>query len=182
MQSMKLIVIVAAAGALGLAGAGCQNKSERAVADEVDSFFLADDASRSVWRALEAQAAAGAREDAMLYAEHFEGDSLSALGRDKLDLLSRTDARPLVVYVAAAADDDAQPAAREQSVRRWLSGAGIADDLVQVRSGPNLATRTPAAPAIARMGKTESPGGAANGTAGGGMGATGAGFSGGASN
>jgi hypothetical protein len=150
-----VIVAVTALVALG----GCQKKTDRTARD-YDTFFPADEAERPVWRALEAQAAAGAAADGTLYAHHFTAGELNALGRDKLDLMARADVRPLLVYVAT--DEDELADARRDSVMKFLQSANYPAEAVQVKAGPNPAGYTPAAPALARMEKTENPGGAAN--------------------
>lgn len=149
MKSSMWIAVVLAGAAI----AGCKSKpKEEAKNDD----FLPDDANRTVWRTLEKQSAAGAAEDGNLYAYHFDGAELSDLGRDKLDLMSRSDMRPLMVYLDA--DDEAQLTARTDAVTRFLESAGIAADELKVERGPNPSATSAAAPNLARMSKTESPG------------------------
>jgi hypothetical protein len=150
MRSTTWIAIVLGAAAMY----GCKN--EEGQTRSTGDFFLDDDANRTVWRAIEKQAAAGAAEDGMLYGYHFEGSDLSDLGREKLDLMVRADQHPLKVYLDVPEDDTAS--ARQASVSRYLAGAGLSADAMQIKMGPNPSASTPAAPNILRLDKTESPG------------------------
>lgn len=161
MRSMMCVAVVFAAALIG----GCKSEQKEPKAFSQD--FLPDDANRTLWRALEVQSAAGAAADGMLYSSHFEGAELSDLGRDKLDLMARSEPRPLVVYVNVA--DDSQTAARQASVSRFLSSAGLSADEMQLKDGANPSAKTAAAPNLARMWKTENPGRDSAGTGGGSM-------------
>jgi len=103
-----------------------------------------------------AQAAAGARQDGMLYAQHFAGPELNSLGRSKLHLMTQdkpaTD--PLVVYVNTS--DDPQSQARQTAVAKYLAEHGLASAEVQIKTGMNPNAAFPAASALIRYSKTES--------------------------
>jgi len=110
---------------------GCQdqqtiNHGEQFPADEQDS---------AVNRIADAQAAAGARKDATLYATHFDGTALNALGMAKLDLMLKDDtALPLHVWLdVPRADVDLRMA----SVTTYLKDRGLAPDQITFALGSN---------------------------------------------
>ena len=124
----------------------------------------------------QAQAAAGAQQDAMLYDCHFRGDRLSSLGQGKLDLMVKGTAvgEPVLVYLDMPAD---RAAARRASVAAYLARAGVRADRVEVAVGPNPGMTTPTAynlPAVYKDG-TANTGVAADLGVTGGLGANGPG-------
>jgi hypothetical protein len=135
--------------------------------DQEDDF-RPDHEMRSVDHVTEMQSAVGARADGMLYAHHFDGNELNSLGKQKLDLMTKTgDQAPLTVYLSLL-KNDATITARTKSVQDYLAGRGLASSSFKVEVGPNPASHSMAQPGIARLGKTESPGmGDAGGDAGG---------------
>lgn len=157
MKSTNYFALVLAVAVIG----GCKSEptakeptpKEQARQSE---HFPADDADRPVWRILESQTAAAAAEDGMLYAHHFQGGELNDLGRDKLDLMSRSEMRPLVVYVNVS--DDANSAARQEAVTRFLSTTGMEADAMMVKAGPNPGPGAATAEVLANRWKIESPG------------------------
>jgi hypothetical protein len=145
--------------------AGCKN-TDPEVHGEV---FPADDRVNPVTRFSDVQKASGARNDATLYASHFDGGKLNSLGEAKLDLMMRDDAMvsPMMVYVSGAGDMND---ARKASITTYLKDHGLKDEQVRIAEGANPGTFSPAAPSLARMSKTES---GATETAGAGAGAAG---------
>ena len=86
----------------------------------------------------ETQKDAGARDDATLYADHFDVAALSSLGTAKLDLmLADSHAKnPLVVYLDVPADANVQ--ARQTSVSNYLMDhGGLKASQIQITVGPN---------------------------------------------
>jgi len=162
-RKLSCIAAVAAASA-ALALAGCQHNDKTPEAKKPNSDEWApDDSARAIWKALDHQAIAGARADATLGAQHFDGDALNSLGATKLGMMIDAQSKVAAVYLNLPADD-AQTAARRASVQEWLHNAGIASDAFAIKDGPNPATANPAAPNLSRMWKTESPGPVAAGT------------------
>jgi hypothetical protein len=142
------------AGALLAAAtiAGCQSSHP---ADENGSTrhgeqFPSDTDARPVDRFVAVQTANGARADATLTVDHFDGrGGLNSLGRRKLDrMLQADEPMPLVVCLdlsrAAAAARAAGVApvpadAYRQSVRAYLADRGVDASQVELRNGPNAA-------------------------------------------
>src|SRR5687768_13454112 len=78
-----LVTTAAAAAMLALgAGAGCNNKH-----DAAQNAIFKPDGEERVSAFTDVQAANGARNDAMLYAHHFDGGQLNSLGRAKVLLI-----------------------------------------------------------------------------------------------
>ncbi len=119
-----------------------------------DFFSGTGDNSRHI---MEVQQAVGARNDAMLRTQHFDGAMLSGLGRDKLDLMLKDNSKslPVVVYLDLPA---AEPLTRDrrESVVFYLKEKGLLENQVFVENGPNPNAVTPAASGMARLNKTES--------------------------
>src|SRR4051812_26205372 len=88
-------------GAIALAAGGC---NQGTMASQ-ESDFQPDDGARQVWQIADAQAAAGARDDATLYQRHFDGAALSSLGRSKLDSMMNADVPPTAIYLDLNARD-----------------------------------------------------------------------------
>ncbi len=89
-----------------LAAQGCSSSQPKISHGEK---FAPPDSEYASQRLNLTQEAAGARDDATLYPQHFEGPGLSTLGMAKLDLLLQDShtANPLMIYVAIADDDQA---------------------------------------------------------------------------
>src|SRR4051812_14933844 len=80
--------------------ASCQDKN--ALDPSLEGFFPEDvGETYKPQQFLEVSAAAGARADAMLANQHFDGPRLNSLGQAKLDLMLKDDraAAPLTVYL-----------------------------------------------------------------------------------
>jgi hypothetical protein len=103
-----------------------------------------------------AQSAAGARQDAMLYARHFSGAELNSLGRSKLHLmtLDKPSTEPLAVYLNTTNDPLAHE--RETAIGKYLQGEGLAAADVQIKAGANPHATYPSASGLIRYSKTES--------------------------
>jgi len=106
--------------------------------------FVADDAPTSIGKYNQAQAAAGAREDAMLYDQNFHGGELNSLGQGKLNLIVKgtTTGDPVYVYLNMPHD---QVAARQSAVTAYLKSTGVPEDRIIVAEGPNPNLHTPTA-------------------------------------
>jgi hypothetical protein len=144
------------AGALLAAAtvAGCQRDH---AADHPDTSsarhgeqFPRDTDPRPIDRFVAVQTANGARADATLTADHFDGrGALNSLGRRKLDLMLQADEpMPLVVCLdlsraaagARAAGVAPVPADMyRQSVRAYIADRGVDASQVELRNGPNAA-------------------------------------------
>jgi hypothetical protein len=140
-----------------LAAGGC-NYSERDLDPTLEGFFVEDTTEQpKPNRIADAQAASGARADAVLYNRHFDGPRLNSLGEQKLSLMLADDDAPdpLVVYVDT--DEKAAAAAgRRAAVATFLKDRGLRDDQVQVVFGDNPAARSSAAQHLSRQSRTES--------------------------
>jgi hypothetical protein len=129
--------LISLAGMLALAAlAGCS--------DLHGEKFDADGSTRRIGEINQAQVAAGAKEDAMLYDQHFHGSELTSLGQGKLDLIVKgTPAGdPVTVYLNVP---HASFADRQVAVKAYLEKAGINDDKMLLAEGINPNETTPAA-------------------------------------
>ena len=106
--------------------------------------FTSDDEPTAIGRIAQAQSAAGAKEDAMLYDMNFHGDKLNSLGEGKLDLIVKAtpDGDPVYIYLNMPHD---QVAERQTSVTAYLKSAGVSETKIVVAEGPNLNKTTPTA-------------------------------------
>lgn len=153
---MKVIVtmskVLMAAACVALACAGCTNSG---ASSQCEPLFSADDGSRAVWQSVNAQAAAGARDDATLYARHFDGNGkVSTLGRQKLDMMLHASPPVSVVYLDVSG---AAESGNRSAVAQYLADAGIAADSVKLIAGPNPANSHAASEGTSRWMKTENP-------------------------
>ena len=141
-KSTKAFALAAAATLVALA-LGCDaNKKDNGI----NALFVGNGEDR-VSRFSDAQAANGARADAMLYPHHFTAGQLNSLGRSKV-LLMIEDAdstESVVVHLVNAGEGDLL-AQRKASVELYLRTA----------EGPNKLAFHPAAPNLVRFAKTES--------------------------
>lgn len=137
-----------------LALAGCQNKNPDPT---LEAFFPEDvGETRKPNQFADLMAASGARSDATLYSHHFDGAKLNSLGEQKLTLmLSDDDApAPMTVYLDLN-EKEAVSKQRQTAVVAFLKDKGLTDQQIEVLYGDNPSTRTPAAPGIADVGKTD---------------------------
>jgi hypothetical protein len=150
----------ATAAVLVVLTAGCHNHDNasddaaRPLPERHGEVFQPDSDTRAVREVNTAQAAAGARQDATLYAVHFDPAGLNSLGRRKLDLMlaDETPAEPLTVYLdlpAGTKDQDVQN--DRQSVLAYLKDRGLQDSQIALADGPNPRAAASAADAVANL-------------------------------
>lgn len=145
------------AAIVGLA-AGCTTNKEPE-ANWQDPFFPAHHSVAPTRAILERSYAAGAAEDGMLYAMHFDGDVLNTLGEQKLRamIVGRQSNTPLKVYLnlpgtamnaatqpAATRPADAAIARRHANVERALVGLGLEPNDYVITTGGNPDAMRPA--------------------------------------
>ena len=120
-----------------------------------EAFFEPEEEPRLADQMLHTQAARGARADGNLFAAHFDGDTVNALGRARLDLMlaDNSAAFPLTVYVTA--NDGADVSARQNSVRAYLLDAGLTAAQFQTLPGPNPGTLHRASDQLENLAKTD---------------------------
>lgn len=165
MQKLKWIGLVAAA-ALVVLTAGCHHDDSQNSTVLLHGEVIPEHDSSEVWQIRGAQAAAGARQDATLYAVHFDEAGLNSLGQQKLDLMLADEqpAEPLIVYLDLPAD-----AAAEQdraSVLAFLKDRGLQDSQIALKDGPNPHTANSAADAVANLHALQTGSSAQSGTPG----------------
>lgn len=145
--------IVAFAAALLLAG--CQYKSEN-LDPTLEGFFPNDEGTSKPAQFADIQAAAGARYDAMLHRQHFDGARLNSLGEEKLTLMLKDDDAPGPVLVYLNIDEKGKfSGARKEAVVAYLKDKGLKDDQIKLEFGENPDTRSPAARHLANQIKLE---------------------------
>jgi hypothetical protein len=134
--------------------AGCSSNQSSQTSQE--TFFQSPDEVPLATRMFDTQAARGARADATLYPQHFDGARLNSLGKSKIDLMLRdTEAGPLLkLYIDGQSSDPAWTA-RADGVKQHLASSGLIDTQYEVVAGPNPATWHPVAKDIEAMGKPE---------------------------
>lgn len=165
MQKLKWIGLFAAA-ALVVLTAGCHHDDSQNSTVLLHGEVIPDHDSSAVWQIRNAQLAAGARQDATLYAVHFDEAGLNSLGQQKLDLMLADEqpAEPMIVYLDlpadAAADKD------RASVAAFLKDRGLQDTQIALKDGPNPHTASSAADAMADLHAMQPAGNAQSGTPG----------------
>ncbi len=142
-RPLSLIAVLALA-----LGAGCQSDKQRG------ETFDEGDRPSPIGRVAEAQAAAGAKQDATLYDRHFRGGHLDSLGTTKLALMVKGTAvgEPVQVYLDMP---ESTVAARRAAVTAYLAAAGVPADKVELAVGPNPNTLTPTAYNLSTVYKTD---------------------------
>jgi hypothetical protein len=140
--------------AIVLALAGCS--ANQSAQTTPDPFFQSPDETPLSARLFDTQAARGARADATLYPQHFDGTRLNSLGKSKLDLmLHDTDSEPpLKLYIDGQASDPAW-AGRADAVKKHLASIGLANTQYEVIAGPNPTTWHPVAKDLEAMSKPD---------------------------
>jgi hypothetical protein len=136
-------ICLAAATATILFAAGCHGDDDKMDRARVD-------------RLEHTQEAAGARTEATLYPQHFDGDQLTSLGAEELDLMlaDSHSTNPLVVYIDVPEDDHSE--ARRMAVGKYLEAHGnLTAEQIEFRSGANPATYAPAGIQLSNYGKTD---------------------------
>jgi hypothetical protein len=159
LTTRAIAVVVVGAAAFSLL-AGCNSSTDKhAKKDEGfhADFFDSPQQQRAVDRFVEVQAAEGAKEDAMLFATHFDGDELNTAGQAKLNLMMRnlTPREPMVVYMSLAPKDP-MAAARRAAVEQFVKDSGIAVAHLDIKEGDNPGMRTTASANLHNLGKTDS--------------------------
>jgi hypothetical protein len=155
-MNRKSLTILTAAAAL-FALAGCQAEQYD---PSLHGFFpedVGDVRKPDAWA--EAQAASGARSDAMLCKSHFDGPRLNSLGEAKLSLMLKDDdaCEPMTVYLNVPDKDDLANA-RKSAVVTYLKDTGLADNQISIVYGDNPATHNPTAKFLPNLSKTETGG------------------------
>jgi hypothetical protein len=153
MNCTKLLTLILLCGALATI-LGCHSQKSA-------DFMPSEQEITPVDRGIAAQAAAGARDNATLYARDFDGAQLNSLGLSRLHLMTlaaSSSSQPLVVYLntaprSGAAQNPAQLSQQRDAVRRYLQAAGIPADRIDLRDGPNPETFAPAAAGITALEK-----------------------------
>jgi hypothetical protein len=116
--------------------------------------FFPDQTNGRVNTVIERQATAGAREDATLNPQDFDGLRLNSAGSKKLSRMvpvSHEDS--LVVYLNVPSDQRMTP--RRTAVTDYLSTCGVEASRVRIEAGGNPNVTALTAPALARMTKLE---------------------------
>jgi hypothetical protein len=125
--------------------AGCKNKQhlQGDVESEMNQPMFEDEkAPRATSSILETQRARGAAADGYLYAAHFDGEQLNALGQAKLEaIVAGTPVHQPVAVNLNLPEGGEMNAAREEAVIAWLGEHEIAADRVQVAIGVNETSR-----------------------------------------
>ena len=119
-------------------------------------YFVPQGEVRDFQRMEHAQAASGARADAMLYAYHFDKGELNSLGKEKLALMLDDDDsnNPMTVYLNIPENDEFK-SARQDAVVAFLKDQGLEEKQVSFKLGPNPDAGSPASIGLARLQKTE---------------------------
>jgi hypothetical protein len=125
-----------------------------------------DNETRLVDRWSRAQAASGARQDLMLYSDHFDNNQLNSLGRSKLALILDGHEADLPVTIYVSGPQNAAQA-RIAAVDSYIKDA-YAGQQFQLKEGFNYDLTTPALYNLGALQKLNKPTGAQNATAGGG--------------
>jgi hypothetical protein len=156
-------VCLATAGTMILWATGCQeaSKPEATASSKMEI--------RDTTRLEQTQSAAGARADATLYPQHFDGPDLSSLGVAKLDLMlaDSHSCNPLQVYLAAR--DSRYDQERRLTVSRYLQDrGGLKAGQIELLDGPEPSTYAPADPNLKNYDKTDTAADMGGGTGSGG--------------
>lgn len=146
--------------------ASCQGK-EQTLDPTLEGFFPGDVGEVSKpHQFAEVQAAAGARGDAMLSKQHFDGTRLNSLGEEKLAYMLKDDDAPAPMTVYLNLDEkDARSKSRQASILTFLKDMGLTENQVTILYGDNPDQRSPAGPQVTRLSKTESGGDSTSGGA-----------------
>ncbi|HEX4055823.1 MAG TPA: hypothetical protein VHX86_16285 [Tepidisphaeraceae bacterium] len=103
------------------------------------------------------QEISGARAECTLYADQFDGPTLSSLGTNTLDLIlaDSHSCNPLVVYMDLP-DNDPYAEDRRLAVGRYLEDrGGLKSEQIEFHSGGNPAINSPAVVGITNYQKTD---------------------------
>src|SRR5436189_3586772 len=123
--------------------ASCQNKDYSA--DPTLEGFFPEDVGEvhKTHQFSELMAASGARADAMLSSQHFDGGKLNSLGEEKLSLMLKDDDAPNPITVYLNVDDTAKTSkTRKTAVVEYLKDKGLTDQQIEVVYGDNAEMRS----------------------------------------
>jgi len=143
---MKIVRCLIFAVALGLPA--CSEKQS----DPAESLFDSRE-PKALARTIGVQVDNAAAADATLYAVHFDGVAINALGRAKIHAMLRSRAKTEIIYVDSPAG---LASARQGSVGEYLRSLGLAAEHVGVQAGADPRSLHPVAGDLERMSKTES--------------------------
>jgi uncharacterized UBP type Zn finger protein len=146
----KLYPTIVFAALLALASGCNQDKN---APDMHGEDFVPNDTLRASQKFMLAQEASGARHDATLNAQHFNGKDVGSLGEQKLDLMMQDDDlnEPFTVYLDLP-KGDATTVARQESVTRYLKDKGLTDEQIKIEIGENANTYSSTAMTLAPSG------------------------------
>lgn len=126
----------------------------------LEGFFPEDQQAlemRKPQHFMDAMAASGARADAMLFKDHFDGGRLNSLGEAKLSLMLKDDDSPAPVVVYLSVDEkQGVSAARRDSVIAFLKDKGLKADQIEVKFGSNPDSRSLAKKHLEKLPMTDS--------------------------
>src|SRR3954469_1015794 len=161
--------------------ASCQNKEQSSLDPTITGFFPEDSGEvRKPTQFAEAMAASGARADGTLSKYHFDGGALNSLGEEKLALMLKDGAAPSPLTVYLNLEQKAPTAQqREAAVTTFLKDKGLDEKQIALVYGYNPNAWSPAADAISKKKKTETPDEGGQGDYAGGSSANGSGGAGG---
>ena len=133
--------------------ASCQNSLD----PSTENFFV--DENREVPKTrqfVELMIVSGARADATLSKQHFDGGKLNSLGEEKLSLMLKDDDAPTPFTVYLNVDEKAATAKpRQTAVAEFLKDKGLTEQQIDIVFGDNPDSRSPAAQHLSRLNKTE---------------------------
>jgi hypothetical protein len=153
LKHLKTACFLAAASTILLA-TGCQSDTS-IQAQETDASHSQAEVSETQ-RLENTQAAAGARADCTLYADHFDGGTLSSLGTNSLDMVlaDTHSCNPLVIYLAVPEDSLSED--RRQAIGHYLEDrGGLKPEQIEFRAGPNPAAFHPVDTQLTAIPKTD---------------------------
>ena len=149
----RLVIGVAAVGML-LLSSGCQDDGS-----SMKEFFPAD-CDSSVKKTFDAQAAAGAQDDATIYPVGFDGNVLNSLGKAKLDMITQTlpDEGPITIYILPPIAKEVsadQTKVRSMAVAQYLLNSHLTTDQFQLVNGVNPKLNSSSGNALANYSKSD---------------------------
>jgi hypothetical protein len=148
---MKLTYVLA--GLVVILLTGCNQEKH----DKESAEFFPDQKFSTVKKLAYSQSSSGARSDGMLYARHFDGDALNALGKQKLSLMlcDEAAAKPMTVYLVNVGAGDLLDK-RKAAVKDYVQDGLRPDERVEIVVGTNPNTAHSTAAVMATMSKTDS--------------------------
>jgi hypothetical protein len=105
-----------------------------------DAFFPPDHIKRTSTGWFDAAAAVGRATDGTLYPQHFDGEQLNSLGKDRLSSIvaGRAKNQRTSVYLdTTMMRDRTQDAGRQKSIESFLIARGLSADQFAIETGPN---------------------------------------------